>query len=50
MKLELKAKKLGAVEFGISETKLKRFYVICNNQIINFGSKVGHTYIDHHEK
>ena len=31
-KLELKAKKLGGEEFGISGTKTKRFYVIYNNK------------------
>lgn len=49
-KLELKAKRLGATEFGLSKTKLKRFYVIYNNKIINFGSKVGKTFIDHKDK
>jgi len=42
-----KALKLGATDFGLSDTKTKRFYVIYNNRKINFGSKVGHTYIDH---
>jgi len=50
MNLEQKAKKLGATEFGLSGTKTKRFYVIYNNKIINFGSKVGKAFIDHHDK
>ena len=49
-KLENKALKLGADRFGLSETKTKRFYVIYNNKIINFGSKDGSTYIDHKNK
>ena len=40
MDLEQKAKKLGATEFGISGTKTKRFYVIYNNKIINFGAEM----------
>ena len=47
MDLEQKAKKLGATEFGMSGTKTKRFYVIYNNKIINFGAKNGKTFIDH---
>ena len=47
MDLEQKAKKFGATEFGISGTKTKRFYVIYNNKIINFGAKNGKTFIDH---
>ena len=34
----------------MSATKLKRFYVIYNNKVINFGSKVGQTFIDHGDK
>ncbi len=47
--LDKKAQALGASEFGLSKTKTKRFYVIYNNTIINFGSKVGQTYIDHRD-
>ena len=46
MDLEQKAKKLGATEFGLSGTKTKRFYVIYNNKIINFGAKNGKTFIE----
>lgn len=41
------AKKLGATEFGKSKRKDKRFYVIFNGKIINFGSKTNNTFIDH---
>ena len=47
MNLEQKAKKMGATEFGLSGTKTKRFYVIYNNKIINFGAKNAKTFIDH---
>ena len=47
--LDKKARTFGATEFGLSKTKNKRFYVIYNNTKINFGSKVGQTYIDHHD-
>ena len=42
-----KAKSYGATDFGLSETKDKRFYVIYNNKTINFGAKNGSTYFDH---
>ena len=45
--LYLKALSLGATEFGISKLKSKRFYVIYDGKIINFGSKTGKTFIDH---
>lgn len=48
--LEKKAKRLGATDFGLSKAKNKRFYVVYNNKIINFGSSVGLTFIDHHNK
>lgn len=48
--LEKKAKKLGASEFGVSDKKEKRFYVIYQNKKINFGSRTGSTYIDHRNK
>jgi len=44
-----RAVKLGATDFGISKTKNKRFYIIYNNKKINFGSKLGQTYIDHND-
>jgi hypothetical protein len=42
-KLDEKARKYRASVFGLSTTKNKRFYVIYDNRIINFGSKVGQT-------
>jgi hypothetical protein len=48
--LNIKARKLGATEFGKSTVKDKRFYVIYNNKIINFGSKTGRTFYDHGSK
>ena len=42
--------KHGASDFGISNNMNKRYYVIYNDRKINFGSKHGHTYIDHHNK
>ena len=48
-KLYNKALKFGASDFGLSKTQNKRFYVIYNGKKINFGSKVGHTFIDHND-
>ena len=48
--LKIKSKYLGASDFGLSKTKNKRYYVIYNNKIINFGSKTNNTFIDHHDK
>ena len=48
--LRKKAYKLGATEFGVSNRKDKRFYVVYNNKKINFGSKTGMAYIDHHDE
>ena len=45
-----KALKLGAFDFGISNNKSKRFYVIYNNKRINFGSNTNNTFIDHNNK
>jgi hypothetical protein len=42
-----KALNLGATDFGKSNNKTKRFYVIYQNKKINFGSKYGSTFIDH---
>lgn len=50
MNLKKKALKLGATDFGNSKTKNKRFYVVYNNKIINFGSKNGSTFIDHNDE
>lgn len=45
-----KAIKLGAIDFGDSELKNKRFYVLFNNKKIHFGSKNGYTFYDHNNK
>lgn len=45
-----KALRLGAADFGESKIKNKRYYVVYNEKIINFGSKNGSTYIDHKDK
>ena len=45
-----KAKRLRASDFGKSKKKNKRFYVIYDGKIINFGSSVGKTYYDHKDK
>jgi hypothetical protein len=47
MDLKAKAIKLGATDFGISNVRNKRYYVIYGGKRINFGSKTGQTYIDH---
>ena len=44
-----KAIKLGAIDFGTSTRKNKRFYVNYDNKIIHFGSKTRETFIDHHD-
>ena len=41
--MEQKARRLGASEFGLSDRKDKRFYVVYNNKIIHFGLKNGLT-------
>ena len=41
--MESRAKALGATAFGKSKVKGKRYYVIHNNKIINFGSDIGST-------
>ena len=46
-KLKEKAFKLGALEFGMSKTKGKRFYVIYDDKKINFGSNTNNTFKDH---
>lgn len=45
-----KAFKLGASDFGKSKNKNKRFYVIYDDKLINFGSKSGLTFYDHKDK
>ena len=45
--LRQKAQLYGATDFGLSNRKNKRFYVIYNNKYIHFGLKNGSTYIDH---
>lgn len=50
MNLYNKALSLGASDFGISNRKDKRFYVVFNGKPIHFGSKTGNTYIDHHDE
>ena len=42
-----KAFKLGATSVGYSRVKNKKYYVEYNDHIINFGSDVGQTYLDH---
>jgi hypothetical protein len=49
MDLKAKALRLGATAFGVSKVKGKRYYVIYDDKIINFGSDVGSTFIDHHD-
>jgi len=40
----------GVSEFGKSNRKGKRFYVIYNGKKIHFGSSIGSAYIDHHDE
>ena len=47
--MDAKAEKLGALEIGVTKVKSKRFYVVYNSKRINFGSKTGLTFIDHHD-
>jgi hypothetical protein len=48
--LKKKAFLLGATDFGLSNVKNKRFYIIYNNKKIHFGSSVGRTFIDHYDE
>ena len=48
--LKQKAIKLGATDFGISQMKTKKYYVIYNDKTINFGSANSKTFIDHKDK
>ena len=50
MDLKKKALSLGASDFGISKVKGKRYFVVYNNKIINFGSKDDSTFIDHNDE
>ena len=43
--LKNKALSLGASEFGGSDRKNKRFYVVYNNKIIHFGSPTAKTFL-----
>jgi hypothetical protein len=45
--LNAKALRLGAIDFGLSDRKDKKFYVLYNGRVINFGSKHGRSFIDH---
>jgi hypothetical protein len=45
-KLKSKSLDLGASDFGKSKNKNKRFYVVYNNKIINFGDPTASTFID----
>ena len=45
--LKARALKLGASDLYISPRKNKRFRVIYNDKIIDFGYKYGLTYYDH---
>ena len=48
-RLKIKAISLGAIDFGLSNRKTKRFYVVVPingfNKTFHFGSKNGHSYI-----
>ena len=44
--MEKRAKMYGATEFGKSTTTNKRYYVVYNGKIINFGQPGAHTYAD----
>ncbi len=44
--MEARAYSLGASSFGRSKVKNKRYYVVYNGKIINFGQPGAHTYAD----
>ena len=49
--LRQKALKIdGVSEFGVSNRKNKRFYVVREGRKIHFGSKTNNTFIDHHDE
>ena len=45
-----KALELGATAVGYSKRKGKKYYVEYDNKIINFGSDVGQTFLDHNDE
>lgn len=45
-----KALELGATSAGYSKRKGKKYYVEYDNKIINFGSDVGSTFLDHKDE
>jgi hypothetical protein len=45
-----KALNLGATAVGYSRRKGKKYYVEYNDKIINFGSSVGSTFLDHKDE
>ena len=45
--LKNKAMSLGAEEFGGSDRKNKRFYIVYDNKIIHFGSPTAKTFLEH---
>lgn len=47
MKLFNMSSLLGASDFGISNRKTKRFFVIYKDKKIHFGSKSGQTFMEH---
>lgn len=49
-KLRRKAYSYGATEFGKSERKNKKYYVIYDNKIIHFGHSGYDDYTTHHDK
>lgn len=48
-KLNIKARNLNASDFGLSDRKNKKYFVIYDDKKINFGSPTGSTYIQHHD-
>lgn len=48
--LNIKAKKYGADELGLSKTQNKMYYVKYGGKIINFGAKGASTFLDHHNE
>ena len=41
---------LGATEFGESDRKNKKFYVVYDNKIIHFGSPTAKTFLEHKDE
>ena len=48
--LKNKALSLGASEFGESDRKNKRFYVVYDNKIVHFGSPTAKTFLEHNDE